>query len=145
MVAHAEPGWKDGWFVVPYQVIFRDVDAYGHVNNAVYFTYFETSRVLLWFEITGRSGPRDIDFIVARVECDFRLQLGMERVEIRTRVGEMRGSSFDFEHEIWAADGERLAANGKTVVVLFDWEKQAKRAIGDDLRRKVQSLQASEA
>jgi acyl-CoA thioester hydrolase len=145
MITHASAGWRDGWFVVPYQVVFRDVDAYGHVNNAVFFTYFETARTLLWFEIAGAGGPRDIGFIVARAECDFRQQIGMERIEIRTRVGEMRGTSFDFEHEIWKEDGGRLAANGKTVVVLFDWEKQTKRPVSDELRRRVHSLQVSEA
>jgi acyl-CoA thioester hydrolase len=141
MIAHAEAGWRDGWFVVPHQVVFRDVDAYGHVNNAVYFTYFETARTLLWFELAGAGGARDIGFIVAHVQCDFRLQIALERIEIRTRVGQMRGSSFDFEHEIWKDDGQRLAATGKTVVVLFDWMQQTKRPIGEDLRLKVKSMQ----
>src|SRR6185503_16990600 len=39
--------WRDGWFVVPYHVMFADVDAYGHVNNAVYFKYFEWGRIQL--------------------------------------------------------------------------------------------------
>ena len=42
--------WRDGWFVVPYHVLFGDIDAYGHVNNAVYFTYYEWGRTQLWFE-----------------------------------------------------------------------------------------------
>src|SRR5687768_7735737 len=42
--------WIDGWFVVPHQVIFRDLDAIGHVNNAVFFTFFEWARTLLWFD-----------------------------------------------------------------------------------------------
>jgi acyl-CoA thioester hydrolase len=135
--AHAVSGWNDGWYVVPYQVVFRDVDAFGHVNNAVYFTYFETARTLLWQQITGTSGPRDIGFIVARAECDFRHQIGMERIDICVRIGEMRNTSLDFEYEIRRDGGRQIAATGKVVVVMFDWEKQAKTAIGDDFRRKV--------
>ena len=145
MITHAEAGWRNGWYVVPHQVVFHELDAYGHVNNVAFFAYFETGRICLWFEITNVPDPRAVGFIVARAECDFRLQIGMERIEIRTRVGEMRGSSFDFEHEVWKTDGQQLAASGKTVVVLFDWDKQAKRPIGEELRRKVQSLQGSEA
>ncbi|HEU4520917.1 MAG TPA: thioesterase family protein [Thermoanaerobaculia bacterium] len=134
--------WKDGWYVVPYMVPFRDIDAYAHVNNAVYFTWFETARVLLWQELTGRRGPRDLNFIVARAECDFRHQVGMELVDICVRIGEMRTTSLDFNYEIRKDGGQTLAATGRVVVVLFDWETQAKVPIGDDLRAKIAALGA---
>jgi acyl-CoA thioester hydrolase len=128
--------WRDGWHVVPHQVIFRDLDAFGHVNNAVFFTYFEWGRALYWFALTGKSAPGDIDFIVARAECDFKQQISLETIEICTRIGEMRSSSFDFHCELRKRGGE-VAAVGKVVVVLFDWARQSKVAISDELRRKV--------
>ena len=145
MVAQAVNGWKDGWYVAPYRVMFRDVDTFGHVNNAVYFTYFEHARTLLWFELTGGSSSRDVSFIVARAECDFRQQLGMEPIDICVRVGEMRSTSFDFDCEIRKSNGQHIAAVGKVVVVLFDWQKQSKVTISDEFRRKVMSLQKTEA
>ena|SRR5712691_5590708 len=143
--AHAVSGWRGGWYVVPHQVMFRDVDTFGHVNNAVFFSYFELARTLLWFELTGGSDARDVNFIVARAECDFKLQISMERIEIWVRIGEMRATSFDFLYEIRKDNGQQIAAIGKVVVVLFDWKTQSKVAIGDELRRKVMSLQHSEA
>jgi acyl-CoA thioester hydrolase len=132
------PRWENGWFVVPWQVVFRDVDAFGHVNNAVYLTYFEWARAQMWFALNGLEGvPTDIGFIVARAEVDFILQISMEPIEIRVRISEMRNTSFDTVYEIRLADG-RLAATGKVVVVLFDWENQRKKPIGDELRRKVE-------
>jgi acyl-CoA thioester hydrolase len=144
MVAQAENGWKGGWFIAPYRVMFRDVDTFGHVNNAVFFTYFEHARTLLWFELNGGTSARDVGFIVARAECDFRQQLGMEPIEICVRIGEMRSSSFDFVYEIRKSNGQQIAAVGKVVVVLFDWQKQSKVTISDELRRKVMSLQKTE-
>ena len=129
--------WRDGWYVVPYQVVFRDIDAFGHVNNAVYFTYFETARTLLWQELTGTRGARDIGFIVARAECDFRQQIGMEAIEICVRIGEMRTTSLDFLYEIRKGGGEVLAAAGRVVVVMFDWETNSKTAISDEFKRRV--------
>lgn len=129
-------GWRDGWFVVPHDVIFRDLDAFGHVNNAVFLTYFEIARTLLWFDVSGGREARDVAFIVARAECDFRLQVGLERIEIRVRFGELRRTSFDTLYEIRNSGGV-LAATGKVVVVMFDWEKQSKIVISDDLRRRV--------
>lgn len=133
--------WRDGWFAVPYRVVFRDIDSFGHVNNAVYLTYFELARAELWFAITGGSKPFDIDFIVARAECDFRGQIGMEPIEIRVKIAEMRTTSFDFVYEIRKADEGTVAATGKVVVVLFDWKKNEKVAIGEELRRKVRAFQ----
>lgn len=128
--------WKDGWYVVPYHVMFRDIDAFGHVNNAVFLTYFEWARTLLWFELSGGRHARDVGFIVARAECDFRRQIALEPIEIRVRVGDMRTSSFDTLYEIRRGDGQ-VAATGKVVVVLFDWARQSKVEISDELRRRV--------
>lgn len=133
--------WRDGWFVVPYHVLFGDIDAFGHVNNAVYFTYFEWGRTQLWFELTEWGGALDIGFILAHASCDFKKQLAMEPIEICTRIGEMRTTSIEFLAEIRRSDGE-VAATGRIVAVLFDWERQARKAIGDDLRARVAALQA---
>lgn len=131
------PGsWRDGWYVVPYRVMFRDLDAFGHVNNAVYLTYFEWARALMWFDITGRRAARDIDFIVARAECDFRRQIDLEEIEIAVRIGDLRGTSFDTHYEIRKSGGE-LAATGKVIVVLFDWHRQTKVPISDELRQRI--------
>ena len=130
--------------MVPWQVIFRDVDAFGHVNNAVYLSYFEWARAQMWFALTDSKGlPRDIGFIVARAEIDFIQQIGMEPIEIRVRVGEMRNTSFETFYEIRKNDGQTLAATGKVVVVLFDWATQKKTPIADELRHKVRLLQES--
>ena len=133
--------WQDGWFIVPWQVIFRDIDAFGHVNNAVYLTYFEWARAQMWFALTGGGLPTDIGFIVARAECDFHQQLGLEPIDICIRVGEMRTTSFETLYEIRKDDGRQVAATGKVIVVLFDWKAQSKAPISDEFRRKVRLLQ----
>ena len=137
--------WRDGWYVVPHQVIFRDLDGIGHVNNSVFFTYFEWSRTVLWFDMMGGREAHDLGFIVARAECDFRHQLGMEPIEIGVRFGEMRTTSLDFLHEIRKGDGGQIAASGKVVVVLYDWKSHSKVQISDDFRRRVASLQRAES
>jgi acyl-CoA thioester hydrolase len=133
--------FEDGWYIVPWQVIFRDVDAFGHVNNAVYLTYFEWARAQLWFALTGAAGlPTDIGFIVARAEIDFKLQIEMEPIDICIRITEMRTTSFDTVYEIRKRSG-KVAATGKVVVVLFDWKTQTKMPISGELRQKVHAFQ----
>ena len=131
---------KDGWYVVPWQVIFRDLDAFGHVNNAVYLTFFEWARARLWFELTGGSDPSAISFIVARAEIDFKAPIVLEPIEVAVRIGEMRTTSFDTLYEIRNRNGKQIAATGRVVLVLFDWKRNAKMPISDDLRKKVRTL-----
>jgi len=139
------PRYEHGWYVVPWQVIFRDVDAFGHVNNAVYLTYFEWARAQLWFALTGAAGlPTDIGFIVARAEIDFQLQLEMEPIDICIRIAEMRNTSFDTIYEIRKQSNGKVAATGTVVVVLFDWKAQTKLAISEELRQKVRAFQQEE-
>lgn len=137
--------WRDGWYVVPMQVTFRDIDAFGHVNNAVFFSYFEWARTVLWFEITGGEQAYDIDFIVARAECDFRDQIRLEEIDVHVRIEEMRNTSLDFVYEIRKRADGVLAATGTVVVVLFDWETRSKKPIGAELRRNVLEIQRTEA
>ena len=136
--------WKGGWFVVPYHVLLRDLDSFGHVNHAVFLTYFEWARTLYWFELNGGHTARDINFIAARAECDYKLQIELEPIDIRVRIGDMRNTSFDFLHEIRKSNGREIAAVGRLVCVMFDYRKQSKIAITDEFRRKVMALQHAE-
>ncbi len=111
--------WKNSWYIVPRHAIFRDIDPFGHVNNAVY----------------------DVGFIVVRAECDFHHQIAMAPIETRVRIGEMRTTSFDTLYEIRTAGGRQITATGRVVVVPFDWKTQAKGPITDELRKKVRLFQ----
>lgn len=137
MVSELRGEWRDGWYVVPHHVIYRDLDTFGHVNHSTFLTYFEWARALLWWEFTGTRGPREIGFIVAHASCDFRSQLGLEPIDICVRIKEMRNTSMDFHHEIRKRHGNVVAAEGKVTVVLFDWAQQSKQPITDELRRRV--------
>lgn len=136
---------RNGWFIVPHDVLFRDIDAFGHVNNAVFLTYFELARTRLWFELTGGSRATDIGFIVARAEIDFKRQVEMERIEIGVAVGKIGRTSFEFVYEIRKQGGQDVAATGSVTVVLFDWARRSKEELGDELRRKLSACQRQES
>ena len=111
-------------------VRFRDCDAMGHVNNAVYSTYLEEARIGV---LCGLN-----DFILARVEIDFRSELRAgEEVEVRTRCPRVGTKSFDLEHVI-AADG-RVVAEAKSVLVSYDYERGESVPVPDELRRRLAS------
>ena len=106
-------------------VRFRDCDAMGHVNHAVYFTYFEQCRLTCWRELTGTPSPYT-RVIIARAECDYRAPAHFgDELEIRMNVGDIGRSSFTLAYEIAQAAGGALVAGGKTVMVIYDYEANA--------------------
>ncbi len=110
------------------RVRFRDCDAMGHVNNAVYSTYLEQARI----GVLGELEP----FILARVEIDFRAELRAgEEVVIGTRVSRVGTKSFDLEHRI-DADG-RVVADAKSVLVGYDYERGASVPLSDEQKRRL--------
>jgi acyl-CoA thioester hydrolase len=117
-------------FVHRETVRFRDLDAMGHVNNAVYSTYLEQARIAF----LEPGGAEIASMILARVEIDFRspLELG-ETVEIElapTRVG---AKSFELSYEMRA--GERVVAEARTVLVAYDYERNESKPLPDEWRK----------
>jgi acyl-CoA thioester hydrolase len=102
-------------------VRFRDCDAMGHVNHAVYFTYFEQCRLTFWRELTGTPSPHT-RVIIARAECDYRAPAHFgDELEVRLFVGEIGRSSFTLAYEIAKTANEQIVAAGKTVMVSYDY------------------------
>jgi acyl-CoA thioester hydrolase len=112
-------------FSITFDIRWRDLDALGHVNNAVYFTYLEEARVRYLRELEMVSdNPVEVGIILAGSSCQFKspLELG-EQVTVRLRVRELRNSSFVIEYRI-EGDGGRLAATADSVQVCYDYEER---------------------
>jgi acyl-CoA thioester hydrolase len=126
------------------EVRFRDCDAFGHVNNAVYFTYFEQARASLW-KTLGLAGFRDTDtsgvsVILARAECDFRAPARFGDVlDVRLALEAIGRTSFTYVYEIVSVTDGRTIAAGRTVQVLFDYARRTPVEIPADLRAKLGS------
>jgi acyl-CoA thioester hydrolase len=120
------------------KVPWRDLDAAGHLNNAVYFSYMETARAEAYLKMRGRDDWRDLDIILARATCDFRSPAAFGETLLvsvwPTRIG---ASSFAFRYEIHEKRSGRLVAEGESVQVMFDYARNEKKPIPDELRAKL--------
>ncbi len=121
------------------EVAWGEMDALAHVNNTVYFRYFESARIAV-FEAagrvtrTGREGP-----ILAETACRFRIPVEYpERLTVATRIASWGTTSVVMEHAVFMADG-RLAAEGRAVVVWFDYALAEKRPWPEDLRAALEA------
>jgi acyl-CoA thioester hydrolase len=121
------------------EVLFRDCDPMGHVNNAVYLTYLEAARFAWWRNTFGAQGLTEHGFIVARVEIDFRKPaLPGDRLLVRLRVEDIGRSSFKVGYEILNARTRELVAEAKSVQVAFDYTQGKSVPIAVSLRAKLE-------
>lgn len=132
--------------VTPIAVRFRDIDAMGHVNNAVFFTYLETARVEYMRGVVFRTQSRKLPeagLILAKISCDFKKPIFYgQPVEVGTRVTQIRNSSFLVEQRIEA--GGQLAALSQAVVVRYDYEAGVSVRIPDEFRTRVETFEGRE-
>ncbi|MFN8454534.1 MAG: thioesterase family protein [Anaerolineae bacterium] len=119
------------------------MDAFGHVNNGVIFTYVETARVRYIAEVGIRlpqTGWHGLSFILAHINCDFRRPIFYgQKVEVGSRIVEIGRSSFKLEHRV-EADGE-LAAEGYGVIVHYDYAAGRSVPLSDELRAKIEAFE----
>jgi|FaiFalFF_MnMetaG_3_1042247.scaffolds.fasta_scaffold02774_2 acyl-CoA thioester hydrolase len=133
----------DGRIWIDVEVRFRDCDPMGHVNNAVYLTYLEEARKRYWREVLGIADYRQVDFILARAEIDFRAPAFPGQVlRVWIRAGELRRSSFDFHYEIRDAATDALVAEARTVQVMYDYARQRPKPIPDAVRDRIRAFEA---
>jgi len=110
---------------------WRDVDNYGHVNNAVYLTYLEEARDR-WVRDT--LGP-EVNFVIVRVAIDYRreLSLGDEEVTVTCRGAGYGTSSIRTAEQILAQAGW-VAAEAESVIVAHDEATRSSRPLTDEER-----------
>ena len=120
---------------------YGDTDRQGHINNAVFATFCETGRVMfLYDEHLALAGP-DGEFVVVRVEIDFRAELFHPgRVDIGTRVLAIGRTSFRLGQGIF--NGDACAAIAETVLVLMDGATRRASPLTPPLRSWLEARQA---
>jgi acyl-CoA thioester hydrolase len=131
-------------FKTPVAVRFKDLDAMGHVNNAVYATYFEEARAAFARRVLGLTRLDAFDFVVARLEIDFRRPLLYgEELEAALWIGRMGQRSFTLEYRL--TSGSDTVAEGRSVQVFYDYAAGSPKAIPAGFLEKAAPYTAQEA
>ena len=120
------------------QTRYSDYDSKGHVNNAVYLTYFELGRVHAWIAVAGEAEP---NFIVAEARITYRspAMLG-EPLLIEVTTSEIRNKAWVWSYRILDERDERLVAEGATTQVMYDYADRRSVPIPDALRAALERM-----
>jgi acyl-CoA thioester hydrolase len=127
-------------------VAWGDMDAYRHVNNVVYFRYFENARLeyfrrLDWFEYERQTG---VGPILAATQARFRKPLTYpDTIWVTARALDVEGDRFHLEHRVVSKRLAAVAAEGKGTVVTYHHGENRKVALPEELRRRIAALEAT--
>jgi acyl-CoA thioester hydrolase len=130
--------------VVRIPVQWGEMDAYGHVNNAVFFRYFESARVA-YLRACGFTDSYDRDRIGAilhSTSCRFRQPLFYpDTVLVGARAAEVGEDRFVHAYEAVSLTHGTVVAEGTGVIVSFDYERREKAPLPAAVRRRIDEME----
>lgn len=124
-------------------VQWGEMDAYGHVNNTVFFRYFETARIE-FLDLCGFLEAYEklkVGAILHSTGCRFRHALFYpDTIEVGGRAIEVGEDRFVMEYRVVSLEQNDIAAEGTGTIVSFDYTKREKAPIPDLVRTKLANL-----
>jgi acyl-CoA thioester hydrolase len=127
-------------------VAWGEMDAMRHVNNIVYFRWFESARVAYFARIAlaGFSEHQGTSAILASTSCRYKAPLEYpDTVEVGARVSGFEEHGFQMRYAVWSGNLSRLAAEGEARIVTYDYAAGAKVPLPADLRARIVALEVS--
>ena len=132
--------------VTPLTPRFRDTDAMGHLNNAVYMTYFEMARTAWWTALTGDPDYQKVPFILAHTTIDFRSPAFVhETLLVGIRIARLGNRSFECAYRVAEEKADRLVCDGRSVQVIFDYAKGESFPLPEELKAKMRAFEGDPA
>lgn len=131
--------------ILQLRVAWGEMDAFGHVNNIVYFRYFESTRIayferLQYMELMEQTG---IGPILGSTQCRYRLPLTYpDTISVGARAHTLEADRFSMDYKIISHKVGRLAAEGSGVIVSYDYKKAAKAPLQEILRERINALES---
>jgi acyl-CoA thioester hydrolase len=132
--------------IVEFPVAWGEMDFYRHVNNVVYFRYFENARLeyfrrLGWFEYEQATG---IGPILASTQARFRKPLSYpDTVSAGVKISSISEDRFTMDYLVVSHRLAAVAADGQGIIVTYHYREGKKVPIPNDLRRLIEELEAT--
>ncbi len=135
---------KDFSIIIDIPIPWSDMDAFQHVNNVNYFRYFQQARFayfekIRFFEIAKEIG---IGPILAETSCKFRAPLTHpDTISVGTRVDNLQEDRFTMHYRIISQKLQKGAADGKGLIVAFNYRKNKKSPLPPKVRQRILEIE----
>ncbi|MDB5620241.1 acyl-CoA thioesterase [Tardiphaga sp.] len=118
-------------------VRFADLDPNQHVNNAVYASYFETSRVMLVKDLRNGLMPTGLSWVLVRLDIHYRAELHWPgTIELGLGVSKLGRTSATFSQVVFSEG--KCVASATSTTVMVGLESRAPTAISDEVIARFQ-------
>jgi len=127
-------------------VLWGNQDLFGHVNNVVHLRWFECARVDYW-ERGMRSVmvSNDLGPILVNVTCNYRKQIRFpDNVTVGGRITRVGNASLTMEHTIFSEEHNAIAAEGHSIVAMFNYKTQQTEQINDEILAVISKIEGRE-
>lgn len=121
------------------QLRFNDVDVLGHVNNTVYFSFYDTGKALYFSEVSGKQMDwRHVDRVIANIDCAFMAPIVYgEKIEVLTRCSHLGRKSFIIEQALREKETGQIKSLATTVMVAWNPESSQSEELSPRLRKEI--------
>jgi acyl-CoA thioester hydrolase len=130
--------------VVEIPVAWGEMDAFGHLNHAVYFRYMETARILYFekLEIPEFLGRDPVGPILGAISCRYRAPLTYpDKVSVGVKVTRVEKDRFVMAYVIFSHRLDKLAAEGEGILVCFDYRQNLKASVPEKLKGRIAEIE----
>ncbi len=133
--------------VVEIPVIWGDMDSFQHVNNVIYFRYFESARIQ-YFEAVGLMDIVEqlgVGPILGSTSCRYRTPLTYpDTVYVGAKITEMHEKRFTMEYLIVSEQYPETVAEGSGVVICYNYQKNQSTQIPEVVHHAIEKLEGRE-
>jgi len=130
--------------VIEIPVAWGEMDSFQHVNNTVYFRYFESARIL-YSQKLGLHEQKDetgIGPILGSTSCKYRLPLTYpDTVSVGAKIIDIAEDRITMKYVVVSHKHQKIAAEGDGVVVMYDYREGKKTAIPEEIRKRILAME----
>lgn len=122
------------------KVVWGDMDAFGHVNNVIYYRYIESARIYYFDQLDILA--ENINTVVASNQCSYiRPVVYPDTLKIGVRIEELRNSAFRMHYCLYSEQQNQVVASAEAVVVCVDKINMKKTALPQHTRARIIQLE----
>ena len=132
--------------VIEFPIAWGEMDAMNHVNNIVYFRFFESARIAYFekMDLMGYMTKTGIGPILATTSCKFKIPLSYpDKVLIGAKVVSIEEDRFVMHYLVVSAKHQKVAAEGDGVIVTFNYKEGKKVAVPDVVKQGILDIEKS--
>lgn len=138
-----KPDFVDCQVVYETPVAWGEMDAFQHVNNVMYFRYFESARIA-YFDRVGVNEHKEktgVGPILASTQCRFKAPLTYpDTISVGTLVSEIAEDQFTMRYFVKSHNSGRVAAEGEGLIVYYDYNAGKRHTIPAEIRERILTL-----